>query len=103
MDYIQEGGVEPGVMARKTGVPAILNSSADIAGGEEQAWSCEVESCDWRSRHQAVTKKKGNSTPPFSRCYNKLSEYLQCDRPSTSSNCHHDRCRCHFRRSVTGA
>ena len=36
--------LEPGATARKTAVTAILNSSADIAGGEEQTWSCEVDS-----------------------------------------------------------
>ena len=51
-------GVEPGATARKTAVTAILDSSADIAGGEEQTWSCEVDSCDWRSHRQADTRKQ---------------------------------------------
>ena len=55
-------GVEPGATARKTTVTVILHSSADIAGGEKQTWSCEVDYCDWCSRHQADTKKKGKST-----------------------------------------
>ena len=37
---------------------ANLDYSADIAGEVEQAWSCEVNSCDWSSRHQADTTEQ---------------------------------------------
>ena len=84
-------------------------SSADITGGEEQTWSCEVSYCDWRSHHQADTTKKVDPQENDVRHYlvvtnNNLLEYLQCDRPSTLCSRHHDHHRCrHFCYSVTTA
>ena len=68
-------GVESGATARKTAVTMILDSSADIAGGE-------VNSCDWRSHRQADTRKKVNPQENDVRHYlivtnNNLPKYLQ--------------------------
>ena len=96
---------EPGAMARKAVVRAILDSSADNAGGEEQTWVCEVDSCTWRSRHQSDTTKKVEPQENDVRHFIVVTTgifYSVTDPRNRHRDCRR-RCRHHFCRSVTAA